>query len=119
MTAILLNNRGFSPMSNEGDASAWTSIVNLGIGLGGIVVGLFVRGWTLAAGGAGRVATVEAEIRSLRADITALQARKDRVDNKLEDVPTRVEMQAGFTRLERQVEQLSALVIGRQIQTLP
>lgn len=121
-------------MATDGE-STWVSLIDIGIGAVSFVVGsattILTRGFSRAqAEGQATGETkiwkefVDDRIRDISLQINQVEARmnlrmsniemrKDRIDDRLEKIPDRDEMQAGFGRLERQIELLSQFVHER------
>ena len=121
-------------MSTGQDAGWWTWVAATAAGSSvlSFIAGSFTRGWAFArssgandgemrmwksgiesrfADHAAQNAAIEARI-NLR--LSSLEARKDRIDDLMRDVPSRAEMTEGFERIGRQIEQLSGFVHGRE-----
>jgi len=114
-------------MSNESDGNWWSWIGAVGglSGLVGVIFGFLSRGWSVAraSGVADGGSTVwktfmESQVTTLKAQIDAsesrlhmrivsLEARKERIDDILQEVPRRDEMNERFNQLTSQIADLS------------
>jgi hypothetical protein len=112
-------------MSNESDGNWWIGAIAALSGFGGLVMGFLTRGWSAAR--AAGVADgnfvawktyMESQVTALKAQgdaaesrlhfrIASLEARKDRIDEMLQDVPRRDEVNDRFNQLTQQLTELS------------
>ena len=121
-------------MSATQDAGWWTWVAATAAGSSvlSFIAGSITKGWSSARAGGesegemrvwkiameNRFADILAQNASIEARInlrlSSLEARKERIDDLMRDVPSRAEMTEGFERIGRQIEQLSGFVHGRE-----